>query len=170
MACATGIEAFLLSPNWESAYWISQVAVFGVACVAAMFAGMQLKTNRLFEILKFLQDDQAVAARRYILTRETFPDTAEAWEHDEELEKAASVICANYNIVGLVLRQTRLLVGFPGSISHTIVRSWAWSIVACYRRLRPLIELRSARRGTDYTPGFLWMHDRALRWVPEEMR
>jgi hypothetical protein len=79
----------------EKAYWISQIVLAGVATVAAVAAFIQIRTFKLFELLKYIESSKLRKSRRIVL-REISKRRAEDWWDDadpkvrERLERAAS--------------------------------------------------------------------------------
>ncbi|MFZ0693246.1 MAG: hypothetical protein WAN51_03705, partial [Alphaproteobacteria bacterium] len=98
-------------------YWGSQIGLFLVAVIAAFAAFIQVRTYKLFELLKFLESPDFRRSRR-IVVREIAKRTGEWWndkEHGEHFEEAASHVCAAYDILGRMIEFDRLERIFPKS-------------------------------------------------------
>jgi hypothetical protein len=76
---------------------------FGIASLAAGIAYVQWRTFKRFELFKMIEDKENRAARD-MLNKHLFMRTAlpKWWKYNDELERAASKVCATYDILGLV--------------------------------------------------------------------
>ncbi len=102
--------------NLEGWYYVSQIALTGIAMVAAIGAGLQLRTFKRYELLKLLEDSRTREARRTLYHRSK---EGIGWREDADLEKAASLACATFDIVGLLAK---------GANRRFFKRYWAYSI------------------------------------------
>jgi hypothetical protein len=138
----------------------------GVAILAAFFAYAQVKSFRLFELLKYIQDPKIQEARRVVFDRiEGHPK--EVWMAVPELMEAAGIVCASYDILGRVLSYHWLGRVLPRlGLAGFYIRHWAPSIVRTHRALAPYLELRRATNGPNYLSGFDWLRKQALAVEP----
>jgi hypothetical protein len=147
-----------LTPHWlELASWASQVALVLLAIVAAFAALHQASAFKLFELLKFIQEEGFRNARRRVIV-EIGSKRNEPWWDDAPLEAAASTCCAHYDIVGNMLI-------FSGSrqLTRHFIKHWSDSIVRTYEVLHGFIERRSAAGGNPYS-SYRWLYLRALKY------
>jgi hypothetical protein len=159
------IEETVTNP-WEMAYWVSQIFAAGfqlLLLLAAIGAGAiayyQLDTFKLFEWLRFLQDERFREARRVVI-REISVVRDTTWWQDDRLEAAGALCCANYDILGRMLR-------FRGSrrLANFFITNWGDSIVRTYLVLKPFILHRRAAGGYD-SEGYAWLFARARIQFP----
>lgn len=141
--------------HWlEIVYWISQVILTLVAIVAATGAFLQLRTYKLFEILKWLEDPEKKKARRIVIRQIGERGDEQWWMEEspevEELERAAANVCAHYEIVGLIIEHDGLERFWP-SYGAFFKRHWARSIVDCYNVLTPFLKYRRTRAPHAYS-------------------
>lgn len=148
----------------ELLYWLSQIALACVAIVVAPFANNQVKTFKLLELLKYLEQPHVREARRTVRIKiEPLVATGEEWwKRNDELESAASIVCASFNTTAGVLR-----LGWSRRLPHYFARHWGQSIVANYKILEPLIKSRRVKYGDDdYMGDFRWLYHLARKHVP----
>lgn len=93
----------------EVLYWLSQtvgVAIQLILVCVAVWAGVaahrQISAIKLFELLKYIQNENFRKARRAVV-HEIGPLKETAWWEDRELENKASDCCAHYDILGNML-------------------------------------------------------------------
>jgi len=100
----------------------------------------EYRSTRLFESIKYLEDNETRSARRIIYEKlvRVSPTAADWWDHDDELDRAASTVCARYNLVGAVSREDAKLREF-------IVKEWAFNICTTYEALNKYLRYREAR-------------------------
>ncbi len=103
-------------PLLEQGYWIAQIALALVAVAAAAIAALQIRTYRQYELFKLLEDSRTRAARRRLYHDRK---TGDWWKNDHALERAASLVCATYDIVGLMAK---------GKNRRFFETYWAYSI------------------------------------------
>lgn len=134
-----------MSDHWlESVFWASQAILTLVAVLAAFAAFSQIRTFKLFEMLKFIEAPPIRQSRRIVL-REIYPQKDEVWWNDERLEAAASDVCSNYDILGLMIERDCL--GGYGVFE----RYWARSILDTHEALERFIHHRRERNSGAYT-------------------
>jgi hypothetical protein len=105
-----------MSKHWlESAYWASQVIVMVIAIAAAIgvyraasVARQQLKSYKLFELMKFIEESEFRIARRIVVLEIEPLNNTKWWEEEDRekvdrLEWAAGLVCARYDILGLMI-------------------------------------------------------------------
>jgi hypothetical protein len=135
-----------MSAHWlESVYWGSQIVLTLVALIAAAAAFAQIRTFKLFEMLKFIESPQIRQSRR-IVVREIYPrrDKDEEWWDDERLEGAASDVCACYDILGLTIERD-CLGGY-----RVFKRYWSRSILDSHDALERYIQYRRQRNSNAF--------------------
>jgi hypothetical protein len=137
----------------ENAYWISQVWIALVATAAAVFAYIQIRAHnvqvrdyKLFEMLKYLESQDIRHSRRTVL-RNIYPRKQEEWWIDnEDLESAASDVCASYDILG------RMIEADPsGAYRKFFAHHWARSIVDNHDALEGFLRFRRQRVSDAYS-------------------
>ena len=87
-------------------YYLSQIILAIVAICAAFVAYAQLRSSKLFEMLKYLESSDIRKARRIVLRKIYFLKDQDWWansEDKERLESAASDVCASYDILGRMI-------------------------------------------------------------------
>jgi len=124
----TTLDVFL-----ERGYWISQITLMLIAGGAAFVAWHQVRTFRLFELLKFLEDPRIRQARRTIFKGVKKDDSQKWWETDEDLEEAAATVCASFDIVSLLAK---------GTNRKFFIRNWAHSICWTHETLEGFLTDR----------------------------
>src|SRR5580692_12660386 len=100
----------------ERGYYLAQIILLFVAIVAATAGFVQVRTIRLFELLKFLEESSVRSARRLIFKEVKPGDTEKWWETHPKLDEAASTVCATYDIVSHLA---------TGRNRRFFVREWA---------------------------------------------
>lgn len=150
----------------EVAYWISQTAAAGLQLVlvaVAIWAGLaayrQVNTFKLFEWLKYIQDDNFRSARRIVI-REISPIMDTEWWQDDRLEMAGATCCASYDILGRMLQ-----FGGSQSLVAFFIENWGDSIVRTWLILSPFIEHRRESGGYQ-SKGYEWLFVRARKQFP----
>jgi hypothetical protein len=139
----------------ENAYWISQVVLAVVAICAALFAFAQIRTFKLFELLKYLESSEIRKARRIVI-REIYPRKDQDWWEDstngDRLESAASDVCASYDILGRMIEFDGLERKFlpRGGYGTFFKRHWARSIVDNHDALERFLRYRRQRATDSY--------------------
>jgi hypothetical protein len=145
-----------MSPHFlESAYWISQIVLAIVAIGAAVAAFVQIRTYKLFELLKYLESPEIRSARRTVI-REIYLRRNEDWwtspKDGERLERAASDVCASYDILGRMIEFDRLERVYPsGGYANFFRRHWARSIVDNHDALDRFLTYRRQRTSDAYS-------------------
>jgi hypothetical protein len=144
-------------------YYISQVLLLFVAGGAATAAYIQLRTFKLFEILKFIEAADFRRARRTVIV-EIEPRKNEKWwegEDGKRLEEAASTVCAFYDVIGRLMEYDGVRGHFPKRGVWSFFREhWAASIVRTHDALIGLLELRRQVAPEAYA-GFTRLADAA---------
>jgi hypothetical protein len=158
-------------PSLEQAYWVSQIFLVIIALAAACLAWrqiaahkLQISTNRLFEIVRYLEDQSFYDARR-VVVREIGPKKNTEWwskaekEH-EKFEKMASICAGRYEVVSHLLK-------FSGdkTLIEFFLISWAESIVRIYGILFNFMDGRRKANGFQYRD-FEWLYHRAIKFQP----
>jgi hypothetical protein len=148
----------------QNLYYVSQiVAGFGqcilmlAAIGAAMIAYNQFFTSRLFEILRFTQDEKFRDSRRIVI-QQISTSIGQQWWDDKFLEIAASTCCANYDILGHVLQFSN-----NRRVSNFFADRWSDSIVRTYVALETFMDGRAERGGIHY-PGYRWLYAQARQF------
>jgi hypothetical protein len=116
----------------EASHWSLVV----VTVVVAGVAWWQLQTFKRFELLKLLEDPWVRNARS-LLYRELRGDKEpepQWWSKNPRLERAASTVCASFDIVGLMA---------TGRNRRFFRRYWAHSICWTYATLKEYIDARN---------------------------
>jgi len=150
-------------PSLEVAYWISQIAAAIAQCLlilitvwAGFVAYSQATAFKLFELLKYAQDENFRESRRVVI-REIGPKKGTDWWRDERLENMASNCCAHYDVLGRVL-----LISGKRSMGRFFATNWADSIIRTYEILDNFMETRRSSGGNDYR-GYIWLYKTAKK-------
>ena len=132
------------------AYW-SEIVLAGTAVVAAIVGYWHLQTFQRFELLKLLEDQNVRKARRvvYLKLHKQQPEDFDWWDKDEDLEEAASTVCASFDIVGL-------MASWPNR--RFFRKHWAPNICWTYEALNQYIGHRS----NGYR-GYLRLYEKAKK-------
>ena len=136
---------------------LSVLVAFGVllvAIVAAVVAYKQVNAFKLFELVKYLQDEGFRASRRVVI-REIWEKRATEWWKDPKLEAAASTCAGHYDVVGNLLRYAA-----RGSLRRFVIRSWSESVVRIHTILAEFMAQRRKSGGNDYRD-FDWLYKKA---------
>ena len=136
---------------------IIQVVLLGVAVWAGIAAYRQLGSFKLFELLKFTQDETFRAARRCVI-QEIGPKATTDWWTDKQLEVQASTCCGSYDVLAKTLQFEA-----PTRVTKFFTEHWAASIVRTYSILEPFIMQRRNAGGLDYS-GYEWLYRKALHY------
>jgi hypothetical protein len=155
------IVAAAASPDhWlEQLYWASQIGLFVVAIIAAAAAFRQIGALKLFELVKFLQDENFRCARRDMIRKISQKKDTDWW-NDPILEASASSCAGHYDIVGRLLRFRP-----DWGLKRLFIKGWAESIVRTYEILEPFIQKRGAAGGNEYE-AFQWLYRQAKKYRP----
>jgi hypothetical protein len=125
----------------QQAYYWSQIALAVIALIAAIVAYWQLSTFKRFELLKILEALPVRKARSLLWHRwKKQPPTGDWWMNDgeSELEEAASLVCASFDIVAIIAR---------GRNWKFFTKQWSHTICWTYELLEKYIEARAAYDG-----------------------
>jgi hypothetical protein len=153
-------------PPLEIGFWLSQILLSAVALLAACFAFFQLRTYKLLEIMKYIEDEDFRTFRRTVIMEigpightnwwDTMPNAA-------ELEQAAAAVCARYDILGLMIEFDKIDRWVPGGYGKFFTRDWAESIIRTHDALENYIAYRSstAKFVDKAYPHFTRLRDRA---------
>ncbi|MDB5691072.1 MAG: hypothetical protein JWO81_135 [Alphaproteobacteria bacterium] len=135
----TGFDLFL-----QRGYYIAQIVLAGIALAAAWLAYLHVRTFKLFEILKYIENDPIRDARRIVIQKIEGQGTAEWWlETNSKLEAAASKVCSTYDVVGLLVEfETIKLVMIRPRYWGLFEKYWAVSIYRTHEALRSFLAHR----------------------------
>jgi hypothetical protein len=97
----------------------------------------EYRNSRMFEAIKYVEDDTTRAARKIIYEklRKSKPEFDDWWAHDEDLADAAAHVCARYNLLGAVTKGDK-------SVRRFVVKEWADNICSTYEALVTYIQYR----------------------------
>jgi hypothetical protein len=144
-------------------YYVSQIGLMFIALGAAIAAFRQIRTFKLFEILRFIEAPDFRKARRVVIQK-IEPQKAEAWWESEDasaLEEAASIVCASYDVIGRLMEYDGVSGYFPRRGLWSFFREhWAASIVRTHDALLGFLELRRSVAPNAYA-GFTLLADAA---------
>lgn len=114
---------------------VAQILLVVIAFAAAWFGYEQWQTFKRSELLKLLEKRHVREARHllYKKLREQNPEPL-WWQNDEILEKAASTVCASFDIVGLMA---------TGRNRRFFTKHWAYGICWTYATLEQYINARN---------------------------
>jgi hypothetical protein len=120
--------------------WAGTVGEWAIAIVIVGEIWVAITENRnarLFEAIKYIEDDKTRADRRIIYDklRRAKPDKEDWWRYDEPLARAAADISARYNFLGAITQKDRKLRKF-------VVEEWANNICTSYEALESYIKYR----------------------------
>ena len=145
-----------MSTHWlESAYWASQCALLVIAFSAAIAAFIHVRTFKLFELLKFLEEPHIRSARRTVYT-EIRNREDDWWKTDDKLQDVASTVCASYDIVARLAK---------GRSRRFFRRYWAYSICWTHEALTEFLRERR-REVPDAYQGYTDLYVEAKRFDP----
>jgi hypothetical protein len=142
---------------------VPQWLVWSTALGAAFVAYRQYRSSKLFQLLQFLEKPEIWKARdRLYVEKEKGTTKKEKWwEQDHELRKAASDICASYDIVWRVAK---------GGHRRFFRRHWAYSICWTHETLQTFITARRNDGDKRAYEGFDKLYREALRFDPRSPR
>jgi hypothetical protein len=92
-----------------NAYYWSQIALAGIAGIAAWGAYHQIQTFKRFELLKLLESPYVKSARQALFLATKKRSEEKWWNFDDaafdkELEQAAAVVAGSFDVVGIVAK------------------------------------------------------------------
>jgi hypothetical protein len=140
----------------ERAYWISQSILVLIALAAAIAAYIHVRTIKLFELLKFLEEPEIRRARLTVFEDIRNKAGTEWWKSDSRLQEAASTVCASYDIVARLAR---------GRSRRFFRRHWAYSICWTHEALDEFLRDRR-REVPDAYRGYSDLYIEAKRFDP----
>ncbi len=123
--------AFIQNMTLEEASWLAQIILMVIAVVAAAIAFYQVSTFKLFELLKFLEEERFRDARRVVYKHRK--SRKNWWDANDKLRAAASTVCASYDIVGHLAR---------GGNRKFFKLYWAYSICWTHEALDGFLKAR----------------------------
>jgi hypothetical protein len=127
---------------------IAALAAIAAFC-AALAAYAQIRTLKLLEMLKFIESRDVRAARRRVI-REISNKTDKWWDADDELEAAATDVCAAYDILGRLIEadwvERLSLKGYSDFFQH-----WDYSISVTHDALLPFLNERRKDHSDRYS-------------------
>jgi len=131
--------------------------------IAGIAAYRQIYTIELFELLKFVEQQELRKARRVIYYEiRAVPAGIKWWaekEH-EDWEEAAAEVCEFYEILGLIIERSRLATRFCFGVGWFFTREWSDSIVNAHEALQPYLAHRRDTQPNAYR-GFTRLYCRA---------
>lgn len=145
------IEAHIAAASW------TEIGLLLVAVVAAIGAYAQVNAIKLFEMVKYLQDERFRNARR-IVVQEIARREGSEWWRDPELEAAASACSGHYDVVASLVK-----FSCGGALRKFIIKRWAESIVRVHTVLAPFLQQRKESGGADYAD-FHWLYRQAKKY------
>jgi hypothetical protein len=154
----------------ERCYWLSQVILMFIAAGAAVAAFLQIRTFKLFELLKYLESSELRRARRVVI-RELDEKRNESWWEDpkdgERFENSASDVCASYDILGRMIEFDKFESIFPkGGYGSFFRRHWARSIVQTHEVLKGFLRHRRQKAPGAYAAFTRLAEDARLHLEP----
>ena len=130
-----------MSSHWlENLSWASQVVLIFVAIVATVAAFVQVRTTKLFELLKYSGITGAKKVSACCLQV----------KDGERLEAAASDVCASYDILGKIIEYDKFERLWP-SYGRYFTNYWARSIVDNHDALESFLRYRRERECPTHT-------------------
>ncbi len=145
-----------LGANVEAALW-TDVGLLRVAVAAAIGAYAQVNAIKLFELVKYLQDERFRSARR-VVVQDIARRAGTEWWSDATLEAAASACAGHYDVVASLVR-----FSCGRRLRQFIIRRWSESIVRVHTVLEPFMAHRKASGGNDYCD-FEWLYQKARHY------
>jgi hypothetical protein len=132
-----------VSDHWlESVSWLAQIGVLLVALGAAYFGFQQLRSYKIFEMIKYIEDEEFRTLRRIVIMDIPLLNYKHWWgghdEHTKTLEKAAAAVCTRYDILGLMIESDTLDKGF----GDFFTKNWADSIIHSHNVLQGYLDHR----------------------------
>jgi hypothetical protein len=141
----------------QDAYYYSQVCLFFMAAGAALVGYLQLGASNRYELLKMLQDEQ-VRKARWVLYHEVRKKKLQGswWDRPDlaELEKAASLTCATFDIVALMAKHGNY---------RFFSKEWSNSICWTYEVLKGYIIYRAEHNPRSY-PHYIKLYEAAKKY------
>ncbi len=124
---------------------IAAFAAVAAFC-AALAAYFQIRAVKLLEMLKFIESRDLRLARRKVIRGELGVRTDPWWDTDDDLEAAASDVCAAYDILGLMIEADWVeqcsIKGYSEFFQH-----WDYSVFRTHQELKAFLQVR---RGGEY--------------------
>ena len=121
----------------ERTYWISQVTLPFIAIGAAWIAIKQVRSFRLFELMKHIEDPRVREARR-VVTMEIPQLKGQNWWTDQRLHDAATTLAGAYDVLGSALQFDGL-----GRVGRFFLDGWGEGIVRTHVALDDLSDVPS---------------------------
>ena len=149
----------LAHPLLEEFYWLAQIGLFFLAVIAAAAAWRQLRTTRLFELLRHIERPDVRKARRIVMTEIKGSNVPDWWDKKPEWEEAAATVCAFYDHLGLVIQFDRHC-GQIDRVGKFFVEHWAGSICPLHKELKTYLPYRRRNISNAYE-GFDWLYKQA---------
>jgi hypothetical protein len=92
-----------------------------IVLIGAIVAYLQVSAIKLFELLKFVEQEEFRKARRVVFFEIRVAPSGEKWWEDnvhDDWENAAARVCASYDILGLIIARRRhfTYVSFRNSV------------------------------------------------------
>jgi hypothetical protein len=143
---------------------LAPAGVLLVGLIGLYFAIRQIRTYRLFELIKILEAPNVRAARRTVIRKLSKKENG-WWEVDPEkecLERDAALVCATYDILGRMIQYDWLDHCFPGSYAKFFRQYWGPSILDAHDVLKDYLWYRR-RRFADAYGGFTKLAEDAAR-------
>jgi len=139
----------------ETAYWISQIVLVAIVLIGAIVAYWQVSAIKLFELLKFVEQEEFRKARRVVYFEIRVAPSRENWWEDsvhDDWENAAARVCAPYDILGLIIARSRLAAcfSFYNGVERIFLRQWSNSIVMTYEALQTYVKYRRDTQPNAY--------------------
>jgi hypothetical protein len=140
--------------------WIQAVSTVFIALTFIVYF-FQLRTMRraaeaqnILAVVNHLQDPEARAARRVVLT-ELKDKPLASWTKEDK--RASSLVYATYDVAGILIQR--------GLVPRDIfISNWGESIVRSFEVLEPYLkEIHTVAPGTKYGMHLKWLSEEAQR-------
>lgn len=119
--------------------WLTMIGEWGIVFTILYEGRIALKefrSTRIFEAIQYIEADDTRSARKTLyegLHRDT--PSQNWWETDKNLDHAAAITCARYNLLGVLTRRDKYLRQF-------VVREWTNNICWTHEALQEYIRYR----------------------------
>jgi hypothetical protein len=152
-------EMTMLDSLLERAYWISQITLPLIAVGAAWIAIKQVRSIRLFELMKHIEDPRVREAREIVMMQ--VPKwKGKDWWTDDQLREAATTLASAYDHLGSLLHFEGM-----GRVGRFFVDRWGEGIVRTHIALDDYLTYRRRYAPQSYI-GFTWLYQHAKRRHP----
>jgi hypothetical protein len=149
---------------WYTVAQLAPMTLPVIALVAGVVAFLQYRSASFFSTVKYVEflEDKYTRDQRRKIIKEVPKQTGDWWLENDDLEKAAGIVCARYGLVGALTKSNKRARRF-------IAREWADNICRSYETLKPYLAYRADLAKKRGTPGgfhqYTLLYDEAMRQI-----